>query len=132
MVQLPSELVTTVCPRPPLPVVVTLDETLPSPELIVTELPPLECPVTLPPPAVTELDRVPELSAWLASRSTILQFLLSSAANTGVAIRTAKAEARASWTVRCEDMSHSSNCCVTGSAAEPALISADSHRLGPP
>ena len=42
MVQLPSELVTTVWLLPPLPVVVeTLDETLPPPEFMVTELPPL-------------------------------------------------------------------------------------------
>src|SRR5690349_18779849 len=109
MVQLPSELVTTVCPRPPLPVVVTLDDTLPLPEFMVTEFGPVECAVTLPPPAVTELDRAPELSAWLASRSTILQFLLSSAANTGVAIITANADASASWIIRCEDMNHSSN-----------------------
>jgi hypothetical protein len=43
--------------------VVTLDDTLPFPEFMVTEFGPLECAVTLPSPAVTELDNVPELSA---------------------------------------------------------------------
>jgi hypothetical protein len=76
MVQLPSEWVTTVWLRPPLPVVVeTLDDTLPSPECMVTELPPLVWADTLPPPAVTELDNVPSLDLDDASRSTILQFL---------------------------------------------------------
>ena len=76
MVQLPSELVTTVWLWPPLPVVVeTLDDTLPPPEFMVTELPPLVWAVTLPPPAVTELDSAPSLDFAEASRSTILQFL---------------------------------------------------------
>jgi hypothetical protein len=76
MVQLPSELVTTVWLRPPLPVVVeTLDDTLPPPEFMVTELPPLVWADTLPPPAVTELDKVPSLDFAEASRSMILQFL---------------------------------------------------------
>ena len=59
MMQLPSELVTTVDPLP-LPVVVTALLVLPLPECTVTPLPPVELAVTLPPPAVTELDNVPD------------------------------------------------------------------------
>ena len=91
MVQLPSEFVTTVWLRPPLPVVVdTLDETLPPPEFMVTELPPLECADTLPPPAVTDVDSAPSLDFADASRSTILQFL-SFCADAGSAIKSAAA-----------------------------------------
>jgi hypothetical protein len=84
MVQLPSEFETTVWLLPPEPEVLTLDETLPFPEFMVMELPPLLCAVTLPPPAVTEDDTDPLFSAGGESRSTILQFLLSSASATMV------------------------------------------------
>ena len=58
----------------PLPVVVTALLVLPLPECTVTPLPPVELAVTLPPPAVTELDSEPDgLSPDL--RSTTLQLL---------------------------------------------------------
>ena len=57
MVQLPSEFVTTVCPWPPLPVVLTLLETEPFTDCMVIPFPPVECAETCPLPAVTELDR---------------------------------------------------------------------------
>jgi len=72
MVQLPSELVTTVEPLP-LPVVVTALLVLPLPECTVTPLPPVELAVTLPPPAVTVLDNVPEGGFWPGFISTTLQ-----------------------------------------------------------
>src|SRR5687767_6960480 len=104
MVQLPSVWVTTVWLRPPLPVVVeTLDDTLPPPEFMVTELPPLVCAVTLPPPAVTELDSVPSLDWVEASRSTILQFL-SLWADAGSANKSAAAGSSAREIKRAEFM----------------------------
>src|SRR3954463_828661 len=107
MVQLPSELVTTVWPWPPLPVV-TLELTLPFPEFMVTELPPVEWPDTWPLPAVTELDSVPELLALPAGRSMILQFLESaSSASAGVAIKTASIDASANRGNWVEGMRHS-------------------------
>src|SRR4051812_39146055 len=72
MMQLPSEVVTIVLPLP-LPVVVTALLVLPLPECTVTPLPPVELPVTLPPPAVTELDSVPDGGLSPALSSTTLQ-----------------------------------------------------------
>jgi hypothetical protein len=93
--------------RPPLPVVVeTLDDTLPPPEFIVTELPPLVWAVTLPPPAVTELESVPSLDLDDASRSTILQFL-SFCADAGSASKSAAAGRRAREIERTEFMVNS-------------------------
>jgi hypothetical protein len=71
-VQLPSELVTTVEPLP-LPVVVTALLVVPLPECTITPLPPVDLALTLPPPAVTELDSAPDGAFSPGLSSTTLQ-----------------------------------------------------------